>query len=376
MLEGQLSMSETKTAGFMSMKGDGYYSKATAGAKDVIDNATPLVMDAINSMNLSEYDGPFRATDMGCADGGTSVELWRSLFSHLRESYPDLPIEIIYADLPRNDFSQIFRMIHGQTEIKSYYNDIDNLYVYASGTSFHQAILPPDTLNLGFSATASHYISANPCHITNHVHMVGAIGEERTAFEEQGAKDWETMLLCRTKELKPGGRLALFNFGIDEENRYLGHTGGISMFDTFNEIFSELARDAVITDFEYIATNFPQCYRTAAQFTAPLNDHKNPVFKAGLRLEHIESRVVRCPFERDFTENHKDPELFAREYIPTLRSWSEATFLGGLSKDRSIDAKMKIMDTFYGRYHDRVASSPVGHAMDYVHIYLICSKIC
>ena len=99
------------------------------------------------------------------------------------------------------------------------------------------------------------------------------------------------------------------------------------MFDTFNEILCELARDGVITDYEYVATNFPQCYRTAAQFTAPLNDHKNPVFKAGLRLEHIESRVVRCPFERDFTENHKDTELFAREYIPTLRSWSEATFL-------------------------------------------------
>ena len=57
-------MSEARTAGFISMKGDGYYSKATAGAKDVIDNATPLVINAINSMDLAEQDGPFRATDM------------------------------------------------------------------------------------------------------------------------------------------------------------------------------------------------------------------------------------------------------------------------------------------------------------------------
>ena len=184
LLEGQFSMREARTAGFLSMKDDGYYSKATAGAKDVIDNATPLVINAINSMDLAEQDGPFRATDMGCADGGTSVELWRSLFSHLRKPYPNLPIEMVYADLPRNDFSQVFRMIHGQTDILSYYNELDNLYVYASGTSFHQAILPPNTLNLGFSATASHYISANPCHITNHVHMVGATGKERTAFEK------------------------------------------------------------------------------------------------------------------------------------------------------------------------------------------------
>ena len=36
--------------------------------------------------------------------------------------------------------------------------------------------------------------------------------------------------------------------------------------------------------------------------------------------------------------------------------------------------KAGIIDTFYGRYEDRVAKSPEGHAMDYVHVYLICSK--
>ena len=46
-LEGQLSMNESKTAGLMSIKGDGYFSKATAGAKDVIDSATSLVIEAL-----------------------------------------------------------------------------------------------------------------------------------------------------------------------------------------------------------------------------------------------------------------------------------------------------------------------------------------
>jgi hypothetical protein len=87
--------------------------------------------------------------------------------------------------------------------------------------TFHQAILPPNMLNFGFSATTTHYISANLCHITNHVHIVGAIGDKCTAFEEQVAKDWKTMLLYRTKELKPDGRLALFNFGIDQKTSAL-----------------------------------------------------------------------------------------------------------------------------------------------------------
>ena len=363
-----------KTAGFMAMKGDGYYSKATAGAKDVIDNATPMVIEAIDRMAPADDGAIFRVADMGAADGGTSVELWRTVLAHLRGRIPSRPIEMVYTDLPRNDFSQVFRMIHGQTDTPSYYDEIDDLYVFASGTSFHQSMFPPETLDLGFSATASHYISANPCDITDHVHMVGAHGAERAAYEARGAEDWETMLRRRAGELKSGGRLALFNFGIDDQGRYLGHTGGVSMFDMFNELWAELASEGLITAAEYAATNFPQCYRTVAQFTAPLNDRSSPVYRAGLRLEHVESRVVRCPYERDFTDGHGDSQRFAAEYIPTLRSWSEATFLGGLSPSRSMADKMAIVDEFYGRYQARVAASPEGHAMDYVHIYLILAK--
>ena len=34
-------MRSNETAGFMAMKGAGYYSKATTGARDVINAATP-----------------------------------------------------------------------------------------------------------------------------------------------------------------------------------------------------------------------------------------------------------------------------------------------------------------------------------------------
>ena len=317
----EMSMNKVSgTAGFMAMKGDGYYSKATIGAKHVMDKAASLVLDAVARMDPADDGSIFRATDMGAADGGTSVDLWRRVFKDVRARVPSRPIEMVYTDLPRNDFAQVFRMIHGQTDISSYYPEIEDLYVFASGTSFHQNIFPPQTLDLGFSATASHYISSTPCNITDHVHMVGASGAERAAFTRQGATDWETMLLQRTRELKSGGRLCLFNFGIDEEGRYLGSTGGVSMFDTFNKFWRELADDGVITQAEYLNTNFPQHYRTVEEFTAPLNDKTSPVYKAGLRLEQVETRLVRCQFEQDFTENHRDAARFAVEYLPTLRS--------------------------------------------------------
>jgi hypothetical protein len=50
-----------------------------------------------------------------------------------------------------------------------------------------------------------------------------------------------------TRELAPGGRLVLVNFGKDEAGRYLGNTGGINMFDTFNTLWQRFAAEGVIT---------------------------------------------------------------------------------------------------------------------------------
>lgn len=363
-----------QTDDFMAMKGAGYYSKATIGAKHVMDNAAGLILDALERMDPPDNGQIFTVTDMGCADGGTSIDMIGTVLKEVRRRCPSRPIQMIYTDLPRNDFSQLFQIVHGLTDIKSYLADIDNLFVYGCATSFHQNMVPPGSLHLGHSATASHYITEVPCTLRTHVHMVGATGAEREAFEAKGAVDWQNMLVNRTTELAPGGRLALFNFGIDEEGRYLGDTGGVSMFNTFNELWRGMVDDNRITMAEYLATNFPQCYRTVEQFAAPLRDAANPVHKAGLRLEHIETRVVRCPFAEDF-ERHGDAERFAAEYIPTLRSWSEPVFVAGLSTGRPADERAAIVNEFYGRYQKRVAAAPQGHAMDYVHCYMICEKV-
>jgi hypothetical protein len=283
---------------FMAMKGQGYYSRATTGAKDVIDGAAHLVIEAIDRMSLADDGSVIRLADMGSADGGTSIDLWRKVLKHIRSGAPSRPIEMVYTDLPRNDFSQLFRIIHGQTDISSYLGEVDNVFVLASANSFHHAIFAAASLHLGFSSTASHYISKVPCDISGHVHMVGANKSERAAFAAQAADEWETMLIARACELVPGGRLCLFNFGIDDEGRYLGHTGGVSMFDTFNEIWAAFAEEGTISAAEYRATNFPQHYRNVAEFTAPFKDMDSKVFRSGLRLEHVETKVVHCQGNR------------------------------------------------------------------------------
>jgi hypothetical protein len=39
-------------------------------------------------------------------------------------------------------------------------------------------------------------------------------------FAQQAQRDWETILIHRARELKPGGRLVLVNFCKDEAGEY------------------------------------------------------------------------------------------------------------------------------------------------------------
>ncbi len=354
------------TEQFMAMKGAGYYSRATVGARDVILRAMQDVEGAL--AHLKPGDGPITMTDMGAADGGTSMPMWGEVIARLRGRLPDRDVQLIYTDLPRNDFSQLFQIVQGLTEIDSPLAGMEGLQVLASATSFHRQIVASGTLDLGFSATASHYIAETPCDIPDHVHMTGASGAVRDAYRAKGAADWEALLLARATELKPGGHLVLYNFGIDEQGRYLGNTGGVCMFDTFHRLWSAMPD---LTEAEVLGTNFPQVYRTVDEFTAPFAG--GPVADAGLELVSARTLVTPCPFARSFAGGGQSAAEFAKAYVPTLRSWSEPTFANGL-KARTPDERAALLDAFYGAYEAEVAADPTGHGMDYVHCALVARK--
>jgi hypothetical protein len=280
---------------------------------------------------------------------------------------------VVYSDQPRNDFNALIANVYGLGSFESYLDRHADIYPMVSGTSFYRQILPPATLDIGFSATAMHWLSDKVCNISNHVQAVGAEGEELAAFQQQAHSDWRQILLHRARELKPGGKLVLINFARDEQGRYLGNTGGVNMFDTFNRIWLEFVDSGRISRDEYVNMTLPQYYNTVEEFSAPLLDSADPVYQAGLRLEHIDTRIVKCPYAEDFTR-HGDAERFANEYIPTIRSWNESIYFNALSTQRPLEERRQIIEDYYNSYRDRVRDKPDGHGMDYVHAYMVIAK--
>ena len=54
----------SETAGFMAMKGAGYYSRSTTGARDVINAAAPLIMAAVDRIPRNDGGRAFRCADL------------------------------------------------------------------------------------------------------------------------------------------------------------------------------------------------------------------------------------------------------------------------------------------------------------------------
>jgi len=350
------------------MRGAGYYSSNTIGAKTVIDKVGDLVAAAAAKMPKLADRQAFAIADFGAADGGTSMDMMRRLARAIRAGEPERPISITYTDLPHNDFSTLFRLSQGLLGSKTDtpLADIPSLYIFGSGTSFYRQIFPDGSLSLGFSATAMHWISRRPCMIADHVQAVGAAPAEREQFRAQALRDWETILLARARELRSGGRLALANFCIDEQGRYLGHTTGVDMFDSFARHWRDLLGAGRITQTEYANATFQQFYKTPSEFAAPFRDPVSSVSRAGLKLETMFTMVTPCPFAEEF-RRRRDAAAFAKAYVPTLRSWSETVFAGALDLSRPATERAAIIDDFYGAYEAEVARAPEGHRMDYVH---------
>jgi hypothetical protein len=204
--------------------------------------------------------------------------------------------------------------------------------------------------------------------------MIGASGDEYRAFSQQAGKDWETILLCRARELVSGGRLVLVNFCRDEQGHYLGNTVGVNMFDTMNEIWIEFMDAGLITRTEYENMTLPQYYNTVEEFSAPLTDTTSPVYKAGLRLDSIETRILPCPFAGEFKQ-HGDVDRFADGLILTIRSWNESIYFGALDASRPLEERRLLIEDYYGAYRERIVSDPDNHGMGYVHAYKVIRRV-
>jgi hypothetical protein len=73
-------------------------------------------------------------------------------------------------------------------------------------------------------------------------------------------------------------------------------------------------------------------------------------------------------------ESGGDAAAWAKNFVPTTRTWSNSVFLSALDKSRCLEEREALVDEMYSRYEAEIAKDPAGHSMDYVHSYIRIDK--
>eukprot|EP00751_Fragilariopsis_kerguelensis_P004469 CAMPEP_0170832390 /NCGR_PEP_ID=MMETSP0733-20121128/50725_1 /TAXON_ID=186038 /ORGANISM="Fragilariopsis kerguelensis, Strain L26-C5" /LENGTH=455 /DNA_ID=CAMNT_0011198529 /DNA_START=56 /DNA_END=1419 /DNA_ORIENTATION=+ len=359
--------------------GDGDYTASTKGCFDVIDAATPLILQELQRQPL-RANHPFHIADMGTADAGTSLGLLSKIVKMVRARTKEEEKEIVihYEDQKDNEWKSVFNHALGyQPVTDAYGQDIDtpyqlgNVFIEATGVGFHQQCYPTQSIDLALSFTAMHWLSSSPSSLRNNAQYAEVMHSARTTDgipppdeQQQAAEDWSSILQARAKELTIGGRFICINFCVSKEGYFLGQTDqGVSMWDSFQHAWNQLAAgdSAVITEAERTGVSFPNYYRTTQEFIEGVERCPS------LRLISAEEKIVRCPYREQYIKNKEtqtqlmSPMEYAKAFVPTTRTWSHSTFKAALSEDKTEQEKEAIMEQFWNNYEQLVAKAPAEH---------------
>jgi len=329
------------------------YSLETYGAKIALEKGRPMMYHAVRQLPKEDL----QIIDFGIADGGTALDFFESVLSEIRTTNTH-PITFIGNDLPSNPHHDL------ALNLNKLKNQIADLRIFISPTSFYEQIVADATCDLGFSATAMHWLAKLPAPLKSHIHANSADDQERELFRQQALDDFEALMQQRAKELKPGAHLILVNLAEAGDGQSLGrnHTD-LPMFDYMWDVFAETLRANDIPEKVLLDTNVQNFYKRAEDFEEALS-RKSLADKFKIvehRIEH-----TPCPYRAEF-DNNKNTEQFADGLMKTIRSWSRHTFLKALDMH---GCDLAIADRFYDRLRTKIADSPEQHSMDYIHSFL------
>ena len=64
----------------------------------------------------------------------------------------------------------------------------------------------------------------------------------------------------------------------------------------------------------------------------------------------------------------------AVSFMQYLRTWSNRTFMTGLSRERKVEERKRILDELYSRFVDEVAVAPADRGNNHVDLFVTVAK--
>ena len=294
------------------MLGYGFYNKHSHEQAKANTYALPLIVEAINRIDLAQIGSEFRIADYGSAQGQNSLLPIKTAVAQIRNLTAKsggamIPICVMLTDLPTNDWSTLFQTVLFSAD--SYVAGERDVFCFASGTSVYQQIFPPNHIAFGYSAITEHWLSRKPCNIPNEIWSTRATEEVRNTWAAQAKVDWHAFLQYRALEMQPSAQLVIIGSGANAE----GHSGAEGLIDLANQILQELVKDGTIFPSEYEEMGIPTYYRTAQEWKEPFMSDSTFAQAAALSLDYFEEVTLPDVYLEQFRQDGH-AQAFAEAY--------------------------------------------------------------
>lgn len=326
-----------------AMQGGGFYNRNSALQAANLGSALPLFLQA--AAEIAVDAAMLGIADYGVSQGRNSMAPVAGAIDALRARVgPDRPILVSHIDLPANDFASLFTLL-GQDEA-SYLAGRGNVFPLAVGRSHFGPVLPPHSVDLGWSANALHWLSQNPCPIPDHGWGVfSASAEVRDAIDRQLDEDWANFLRARASELRPGGRLICQFMGRGPDAH-----GFEWMANAFWQSWIDVADAGLVTHAELARISAPSAGRSIEQIEAPFRDGRI----TGLALVDLAVVQAPDPYWAAY-EQSGDAGQLGQVWANMMRAANGPSFAAALDPQRDRSA---VLDAVTARLAARITADP------------------
>lgn len=313
-------------AAVAAMAGGGLYNRHSGLQQANLQSALPLLEDAARAIGTVSA-GPVTIADYGASQGRNSMAPMAAAIDLVRSENAERPVQIVHTDLPSNDFASLFGLL--DQDPASYLKGRQGVFPSAIGRSYFDMILPPGSVDLGWSSNALHWMSRNPIDVADHGWAIfSQSAQARAAVDAVLAEDWLRFLKARAIELRPGARLICQFMGRGPDSH-----GFEWMAGNFWQSIKDMEREGLLTAGETLRMTAPSAGRSLDQVTAPFHAGLVP----GLVLEHLAAIPSPDPYWEGYQQTGDAAEL-GRQWANMMGAANGPNFLARIDASRDRQA--------------------------------------
>jgi SAM-dependent methyltransferase len=329
-----------------------------------------ILLKHLSDKLKQEKKGVLSCADFGCATGQNTIPLIQLLLESKDLASRQLEVQLFSCDLLENDWIQVFNSYNALKERDE--KARRQLYQYSVAGSFFNQLLPTNSLDFSFSASAFQFLDTSDAAFVQGIREIKALelpkykSSDRPQFgmflqssfydshqdliKKKAKKDWDTIMSKRAMELQKGGILMMVLLCSSDKDKFKENFL-LNLIDKSFQYIQHLLHEE-----EKVRLFHPTYMRTEEEY---LDFEASRLFEV-IDIKHMEF----C-----------NPQTFGRSSSPSsfIRAISYNCILSCLSAQRDEKEKTEIIELFYNKLDEMFTeehNSSILEGIDYVCVLL------